>query len=160
MMGAMASRITSLTIVYSTVYSGADNKKPSKFRFTGLCAVNSPETGEFPAQRASNAENISIWWCHHVPQIFNLLIRIFHFGYITITFFRSDFRLLGNALVFVRFHHVIDGCVYKAKQCPHFPLDKMAAISRTIFSYAFSWMKSVACWLKFHWSLFLRTNWQ
>ena len=22
-------------------------------------------TGEFPAQRASNAENVSIWWCHH-----------------------------------------------------------------------------------------------
>ena len=24
-------------------------------------------TGEFPAQRASNAENISIWWRHHDP---------------------------------------------------------------------------------------------
>ena len=24
-------------------------------------------TGEFPAQRASNAENISIWWRHHEP---------------------------------------------------------------------------------------------
>ena len=23
-------------------------------------------TGEFPTQRASNAENVSIWWCHHV----------------------------------------------------------------------------------------------
>ena len=23
-------------------------------------------TGEFPAQRASNAENVSIWWRHHV----------------------------------------------------------------------------------------------
>ena len=26
---------------------------------------NSPVTGEFPAQMASNAENGSIWWCHH-----------------------------------------------------------------------------------------------
>ena len=27
-------------------------------------------TGEFPAQRASNAENVSIWWCHHaLPKI-------------------------------------------------------------------------------------------
>ena len=26
---------------------------------------NSPVTGEFPAQRASNAQNVSIWWCHH-----------------------------------------------------------------------------------------------
>ena len=26
---------------------------------------NSPVTGEFPAQRVSNAENVSIWWRHH-----------------------------------------------------------------------------------------------
>ena len=26
---------------------------------------NTPVTDEFPAQRASNAENVSIWWCHH-----------------------------------------------------------------------------------------------
>ena len=35
------------------------------FRATGLCARNSPVTGELPAQRASNAENVSIWWRHH-----------------------------------------------------------------------------------------------
>ena len=34
-------------------------------RVTGLCAGNSPVTGEFPAQMASNAENVSIWWRHH-----------------------------------------------------------------------------------------------
>ena len=28
-------------------------------------AGNSLETGEFPAQMASNAENVSIWWRHH-----------------------------------------------------------------------------------------------
>ena len=28
-------------------------------------SINSPVTGEFPAQMASNAENISIWWRHH-----------------------------------------------------------------------------------------------
>ena len=41
------------------------SKKTSKLRFTGLCDGNSPVTGEFPAQRASNAENVSIWWRHH-----------------------------------------------------------------------------------------------
>ena len=41
------------------------SKKTSKLRVTGLCAGNSPGTGEFPAQRASNAENVSIWWRHH-----------------------------------------------------------------------------------------------
>ena len=40
------------------------SKKTSKFRVTGLCEGNSPVTGEFPAQRASNAENVSIWWRH------------------------------------------------------------------------------------------------
>ena len=39
--------------------------KTSKLRVTGLCAGNSPATGEFPAQMASNAENVSIWWRHH-----------------------------------------------------------------------------------------------
>ena len=115
-MGAIASQITSLTIVYSIVYSVADqrkhqssaslafvreihrgpfiqvqikenikaprhwplcgkftgdrlfryrSKKTSKLRVTGLCAGNSPGTGEFPAQMASYAENVSIWWRHH-----------------------------------------------------------------------------------------------
>ena len=44
---------------------GRRSKKTSKLRVTGLCAGNSPGTGEFPAQRASNAENVSIWWRHH-----------------------------------------------------------------------------------------------
>ena len=39
--------------------------KTSKLRVTGLCEGNSPVTDEFPAQRASNAENGSIWWRHH-----------------------------------------------------------------------------------------------
>ena len=41
------------------------SKKTSKLRVTGLCEGNSPVTGEFPAQRASNAENAFIWWRHH-----------------------------------------------------------------------------------------------
>ena len=36
-MGTIASQITSLTIVYSTVYSDADQRKKSKLRVTGLC---------------------------------------------------------------------------------------------------------------------------
>ena len=58
-MGTIASQITSLTIVYSTVYSDADQRKHQKRRATGLCAGNSPGTGEFPAQMASDAENVS-----------------------------------------------------------------------------------------------------
>ena len=36
------------------------SKKTSK-----LCEENSPVTGEFPVQRASNTNNVSIWWRHH-----------------------------------------------------------------------------------------------
>ena len=56
-MSAMASQTTSFTFVYATVYSGACKGN------TDLCAGNSPETGEFLAQRANNA---GIWWRHHV----------------------------------------------------------------------------------------------
>ena len=41
------------------------SKTTSKLRVTGLCVWNSPVTGEFPGQRASNAENFSIGWRHH-----------------------------------------------------------------------------------------------
>ena len=41
------------------------SKETSKLRVTGLCAGNSPVTGEIPARRACNANNVSIWWRHH-----------------------------------------------------------------------------------------------
>ena len=41
------------------------SQKTSKLRVSGLCEGNSPVTGEFHAQRASNAENVSIWWRHN-----------------------------------------------------------------------------------------------
>ena len=47
----MASQITSLTIVYPTVYLGADKKKTSKLRVTDLCSGNSSVTGEFSEQK-------------------------------------------------------------------------------------------------------------
>ena len=60
-MSAIASQITSLTIVYSTVYSDADERKPQSS--ASLAFVRG--VGEFPAQVASYAENVSIWWRHH-----------------------------------------------------------------------------------------------
>ena len=61
--GPMASQITSLTIVYSTVYSGADHRKHQSsaslafVRGIHRWPVNSP-------QMASNAGNVSTWWRH------------------------------------------------------------------------------------------------
>ena len=42
------------------------SKKTSKLCVTGLCTWNAPGTGEFPAQMASNVENVSTCWRHHV----------------------------------------------------------------------------------------------
>ena len=51
-MSAMASQITTVSSVCSTVWS----KKTSKFRANGLCEGNPTVTDGFPSQRASNAK--------------------------------------------------------------------------------------------------------
>ena len=66
-MGTMASKITSLAVVYLTVYSGVDKKNIKAPRHWPLC-------GEFtgdrwiPAQMASNVENVSNWWRHNAKK--------------------------------------------------------------------------------------------
>ena len=69
-MDSIASQITSITIVYSAVYSGADQRKHQ----------SSPLTGEFPAQMDSNAKNVSIWWRHHVIQAPGVIFSITYFS--------------------------------------------------------------------------------
>ena len=61
-MGAMASQITSLTIVYSIVYSGTDQRRHQSSASLAFVIHRRP----VPAQMASNAENVFIWWRHHV----------------------------------------------------------------------------------------------
>ena len=51
--------------LFTQPFIQAQIKETSKLRVTGLFVGNSPVTGEFPAQMASNAENVSIWWRHH-----------------------------------------------------------------------------------------------
>ena len=62
-MSMMASQITSLTTVCSSLYSDADQRKHQS---SASLVGNSPVAREFPAQMVSNAENVSIWWRHHV----------------------------------------------------------------------------------------------
>ena len=88
-MGAMASQITSLIIVYSTVYWGTDRRKHQCS--ASLAFVEGIHTGEFPAQMASNAENVSIWWRHHdcyeIVMLWNCVLN--HWG-------RYELTLLAN----------------------------------------------------------------
>ena len=51
------------------------SNETSKNCITGLCKRNSPVTAEFPTQRSSNVENVSIWWCHHMK--WNWFLRLF-----------------------------------------------------------------------------------
>ena len=84
------------------------SKKTWKLRVTGLCAGNSPETGEFPAHMASNAENVSIWWRHHgTPYIIDALNSVK---------LLIDFNASGNVNVLIltnasfvkfRFHEIL-----------------------------------------------------
>ena len=53
---AMASQITGVLIVCSTLCSGANQTKTSKLRLTGLCEGNPPVNSGFPSQMASNGK--------------------------------------------------------------------------------------------------------
>ena len=59
-MGAIASQITSLTIVYSIVYSDTDQRKHQSSASLAFVRGIHAGTGELPAQMASYAENVSI----------------------------------------------------------------------------------------------------
>ena len=91
------------------------SKKTSKFRVTGVCEGNSPVSSEFPAQRDSNAENISIWWRHHTTSHYKVktewgFYRLLHFH-------KTQWRIyasvnlapigLDNILSFVRRQYII-----------------------------------------------------
>ena len=83
-MGAIASLITSLTIVYSTVYLDTDQRKHQSSASLTFCVGNSPGTGEFPAQMASDMENVSIWWLRHDWVLTQNMMKIVFVFYIKI----------------------------------------------------------------------------
>ena len=69
-MGAVASQITSLVIVYSIGYSDADQSiHQSSASLAFVRGIIGELTGEFLTQMASNAENVSIWWRHHAKKM-------------------------------------------------------------------------------------------
>ena len=101
------------------------SKKTPKLRVTGLCAGSSPVTGEFPAQMASNAENVSILLRHCENTLLYVLSMILH-----LLFLQS-----GNMHYGIMIHSVIErlNCIIDQSR------DKMAAILRTSFLKAWTW---------------------
>ena len=66
MKSAMVSQITSLTFVYSAVYSVTDQRKhQSSASLVFVRGAHRRPAGESTAQRDNKAENVSIWWRHH-----------------------------------------------------------------------------------------------
>ena len=63
-MTTMAFQITSRTVVYSTVYSDADQRKhQSSAPLAFVWGIHRDRW--IPRTKASYAENVSIWWRHH-----------------------------------------------------------------------------------------------
>ena len=123
-MGAIASQITSLTIVYSTVYAGTDQRKHLSSASLAVGVGNSPGTGEFSAQMASNAENVSIWWRHHDLES------------------RTKFHLI--LLVMVKLLLAILQLFMNNMHLTHWGLIKFVEIfSHDIFIYISSWMAPI-----------------
>ena len=70
-MSPMASQITSFTIVYSTVYSGADQRKHQSSASLPLWG-DSPMTGEFPhkgpvTRKMFPFDDVIMWWFTLIP---------------------------------------------------------------------------------------------
>ena len=64
-MSMMASQITSISSVYSTVCSGTQLRKHQSSASLAFVRGIHQEPVKFPAQRASNVENVFIWGRHH-----------------------------------------------------------------------------------------------
>ena len=128
-MSVMASQIIGVSIVHSTVSSGADQRKlqsSASLAFVrGICRwpVNSPHKG--------------------------LVTRkMFPFDDVIMSFISDH---VWGRLVMVSVSALL---VFYAYSLTHQGRDKMAVVSQTTFSNTFSWIKMYEFRLRFHWSLF------
>ena len=176
-MNAMASQITSLTIVYSIVYSDADQREHQNS--ASLAFVWGIVTGEFLAQMASNAENVFIWWRHHVinTEVFHhigviILAQTFYNqsnsdtvvfdGASTLSFylrlelnyfpFPRPFR--SDSLSCAYLESILSGRGKENKLISHddviCPWTKWPPFDRRYVQVHFSEWKNLCFWLKFH----------
>ena len=80
-MGAIVSQITSLTIVYSTVYSDADQRKHQSSASLAFGRGIHRGPVSFPAQMTSNAENVTqtnLGAKRHITKIIFHMLRFKH----------------------------------------------------------------------------------
>ena len=141
-MSAIASQYTSLTIVYSTVYSGADQSKhqssASRAFVWGIHRgpVNSPH--KCPVTR----KLLPFWWRHYGSWIVKPSNEF------TICA-RRTYKSTDTQFLCVTFLLTVPAVL------THWGPDKMAVIFQTTFWNVFSWIKMCELRLRFHWTLFL-----
>ena len=146
-MDTMASQITSLTIVYSTVHAGADqrNIKAPRHWLLSRSPVNSPH--KWPVTR----KNVSIWWRDHewVNVVIFGLLKLQNGwiipGNIVSSEIIQDYRNPG---------HRRDPVTHTKLR----PRQNGSRISDDIFKLSLFLNEIVVFWLTFHQSLFLRVQ--
>ena len=62
--------------------------------------IKAPRPGEFPAQMASNAENVSIWWRHHDCYLSILTNRRMLFMISAVSTYRFELQRRTPAIFF------------------------------------------------------------
>ena len=149
-LSAMASQITSLTIVYSTVYSRRRSKKrqssASLAFVTGIHRrpVNSPHNRPV-TRKMSSFDDV-------IMRTFDNIFQINLIGKRPILSCKTDMKIMGNQS---RECILLVISTTKQTQLNSLRPRQMDAIFQTTFSNAFSSMKMYEFLLKFHWSLFL-----
>ena len=96
-MSTIVFQITSLTIVYSTVHSGADHGKHKSSASLAFVRGNDEWPMNSPHKRFGNTENVSISWRHHVNR-----------GMIMKTRYNCEIQFM--------YHVSIPGCKYSLSQ--------------------------------------------
>ena len=110
------------------------SKKTSKPRVTSLCGVNPSLTGGFPSKRASNAENVSIWWHHHDWKLISGISKLEkNGGQFTCDLFRRIFFREGNLWIFI---HI------SIKLVLIWPITNQSALVQLMIGYPKQWWDS------------------
>ena len=142
--------------------------RPMFFRILSLSMRQYEWNYEFRIQRVKTNKKLPFWRSPFNQQPHFKLIDyqiIFHIYGLCDLFH----HLLGTkvTLIWFRFLFITDhSWTLQPLTCwflfvfflTHWGRDKMAAVSQTTLSNAFSWMKMLECRLRFHWSLFLRVQ--
>ena len=165
-MSTMASQITGVSIIYWTVCSGSDQRKHHRsvslafVRGIHLWPVNSPHKGPVK-QKMFPFDDVIMSMYTQLPQYQLYTITLQHtstsvpvWSCLGILQGHQLRPILGTSIVSSPSHEAwrfeLSSLTWHwTKPITHLPLDKMAAISQTIFSDTFSWMKSFVYWLKF-----------